>query len=218
MRVSLARVPPALLGAATLAAAMPASADETTHTKRRLTDFIRQFTIGYERLPLSVGDATFRVEGLSSHTGKELGFSSPVAQVIDMRSEIQVVDEMFIVLDSEVGGWAKRDTTATDPYASHVRGDITVGGVAFGLGDALRLGGHLVVRGDVTLGVQLLGIPVSPRPSPRGGDVAVQFFVRPRVALEVPVDEIFALGAFVSDDAVRPRLVAFGGFIGISPW
>jgi hypothetical protein len=219
MGVSRARVASALVCAAIVASATAAHADEPEHTKSKLSKYVRQFTIGYERLPLSVGDSTFWANGAPSHTGKELGFISPIAQVLDMRCELGVSGDLVVVLDSFVGGWAKSDTVATDPYVSRVTGDIVVVGSGVGLGDVLRLGDHVVVRGDFTLGFQMPQIPVWPHPSRRNSGInAFQIFVRPRVALEVPLSDIFALGAFVSDDVVRPGLVAFGGYVGITPW
>ena len=106
MGVSRARVTSALLSAARVAAAMPASAGETEHTKSRLSDYIRHFTVGYERLPLSVGDTTYYGDGLPNHKGKELGFSSPIAHVLDVRWEFDVARTFVVVLDTYMGGWA----------------------------------------------------------------------------------------------------------------
>ena len=219
MSVSNARLASVLVCTAIVALPALALAQEQAHAKKGLSDYVRHLAFAYERLPLSVGDTTFSVDGSPDLEGKELGFSSPIAHVLDVRWEFDVARKYVVVLDTYMGGWAKRDTAATDPYASHVSGDIVVGGGGLGLGDTWRLGDHLVVRGDVTLGLQLSQIPLSPHPS-RGnsGINAFQIFVRPRVAFEVSLSETLALGAFVSDDAVRPKLVALGGYLGVTLW
>src|SRR5258708_39907207 len=112
---------------------------------------------GYERLVLPVADSTFAGgsgTGLPSHTGRELGFISPAANLVDFRVGFSGRSGLGIVTETMFGGWASSDATGTDPFAQQGRGSLFV--IAFGRGlvGRLPLGGGGLHLPAVTTGPQ----------------------------------------------------------------
>ena len=112
-------------------------------------------------------------------------------------------------------GWAPSDATATDAYAQHVKGSMLVASFGFGIEGIVPLGGGVRLRAAATAGPQLLMIPLDvTSPTGRSNSLgAIQLFVRPRVALEVPVTENVLLGAFVTDDLLRVASWGSGAYV-----
>jgi hypothetical protein len=176
----------------------------------------RHFAFGYERLVLSVADTTFHGgDTLPSHTGRELGFITPAANMIDFRWGFFGRHDFGLALETMIGGGAASDAVGTDPFAQQVRGDLFVMAFGVGIEGRIPLGSGVQLRADATTGPQIAMVKVSD--SPRNNSlVAIQLFLRPRIALEVPIVQRFHVGAFLTDDLIRVQSWGAGGYLGFS--
>jgi hypothetical protein len=199
-----------------LALATSARAQETCSGCRDENRERMHFALGYERLVLPVADTTFHGgDTLPSHTGRELGFLSPAVSALDFRWSFSGRRGFGLVIENIIGGWGARDAVGTDPFASEVRGDMIIMDWGFGIEGRVPLGGGVQLRTDVTAGPQIAMVKVSD--APRNNSLAaIQLFLRPRVALEVPLVDHFHLGAFLTDDVLRVRSWGFGAYAGFS--
>jgi hypothetical protein len=170
--------------------------------------------LGYERMALTSAGSNFGASGLESHSGSELGFVSPTANLIDFRWTMFAGRGIGFVSETAFG-WAGSDATPTDPYAQHVRGNMIVMDFGFGIEGLVPLGGGVMLRAAAMTGPQILMIPLDVQSaSSRSNSLGVvQWFVRPRLALEAPLADHVLLGTYVTDDIVRVKSWGGGGYV-----
>jgi hypothetical protein len=175
---------------------------------------ILHMEFGYQRMALPVAGTNFGSSTLPSHTGSELGFVTPTANMMDFHWTLFAGRGLGFVSDFAVG-WAGSDAPATDAFAQHVTGSMVIANFGFGLEGIVPLGGGVNLRAAATTGPQLLMIPVD-IPSANGrnqGLAAVQWFIRPRVALEGPLADHVMLGTYLTDDLLRVRSWGGGAYV-----
>jgi hypothetical protein len=171
--------------------------------------------LGFERMSMNAGGSDFSSRGFPTHTGSELGFVTPTANLFDVRMTLFAGRGIGFVSDTAIG-WAESDAAATDPYAQHVKGSMVVAQIGFGIEGLVPLGGGVQIRAAATTGPQFMTIPLDTTSSSGRSNAlgAFQWFIRPRVALEVPIADHVMLGAFVTNDLMRVRSWGGGGYVG----
>ena len=175
---------------------------------------ILHMELGFVRMAMPVAGSNFSASGFPTHTGSELGFVTPTANLFDMRMTLLAGRGIGFVSDTNIG-WAESDAPATDPYAQHVKGTMVVAQIGFGVEGIIPLGGGVQLRAAATTGPQFVTIPLdTTNASGRSNALgAFQWFLRPRVAIEAPITTGVMLGAFVTDDVLRVRSWGGGGYV-----
>jgi hypothetical protein len=89
----------------------------------------------------------------------------------------------------------------------------------FGMGieGLVPLGGGVMLRAAATTGPQIMMVPLDVQSTSSSGRSnalgALQWFVRPRLSLEIPIVDHVLLGTYVTDDLVRVKSWGGGGYL-----